>query len=364
MREVTALTVGDYLRDARRARADEQVTAEELSGGVSNMVLRVRCAASGGSTSEFVIKQARPQLRVAQTWLCSVERNWREIDFLRACARIATSSPACELCMESPRVLWEDRENYLFAMTAVPAESVTWKSRLLEFGAGIGDVEFRVARACGAWLGRLHGGSWRDVRLAREFGDRSLFDALRLDPYYRGVAAVHLDMAGAMESLIASVEENCVSLVHADFSPKNMLVRYGANGGEADDLALIDFETGHFGDPAFDVGFFLSHLALKTFYCAGKPRASAEMLQVGDAFYETYRVVMTAAVGEMEFASLMRRSMKHIGACALARLDGKSPVDYLCDHVIQDKVRRWARWLTIADVGEWDAARDSIARSA
>jgi 5-methylthioribose kinase len=47
-----------------------------------------------------------------------------------------------------------------------------------------------------------------------------------------------------------------LSLVHGDFSPKNIIIYQRR-------LKLLDHEVVHFGDPAFDVGFALTHLLSK-----------------------------------------------------------------------------------------------------
>src|SRR5690606_13316241 len=47
-----------------------------------------------------------------------------------------------------------------------------------------------------------------------------------------------------------------LTIVHGDYSPKNVLVR----GGK---LVLLDHEVIHWGDPAFDLGFSLTHLLSK-----------------------------------------------------------------------------------------------------
>ena len=154
-------------------------------------------------------------------------------------------------------MLFEDRENYAFAMTAAPLGHRSWKEQLLA-----GQFDETIAAACGQMLGRLHAGTWRDEDVAKQFGDREYFFALRVEPYYRRVAEVHADLTAAMDELICSLDENCCCLVHGDFSPKNLLVWRGPQS----DVMLIDCEVGHFGDPAFDLGFMLSHLTLKAVY--------------------------------------------------------------------------------------------------
>ncbi len=111
------------------------------------------------------------------------------------------------------------------------------------------------------------------TRFAEQIGDRTLFDELRVDPYYRTLAARRDPMPRRRSTrLIASLAAHPRSLVHADFSPKNLLVSAGG-------LMLVDFETGHYGDPAFDLGFFLSHLVLKACLQAPGTRRYLELTE-------------------------------------------------------------------------------------
>src|SRR5262249_5112994 len=143
-----------------------------------------------------------------------------------------------------------------------------------------------IASACGNALGTLHGRSWHDASLASQFNDRQFFEDLRIDPYYRQVARVLPEFSTEVNQLIDSVwhEQHC--LVHGDFSPKNLLVH-------ANRVTLIDFEVGHYGDPAFDLGFFLTHLMFKAFYNA--PRY-APFLNLIDAFWSRYSAAIMPLV--------------------------------------------------------------------
>jgi len=145
----------------------------------------------GVAGGDFVLKQARGQLRVEQPWFCSVERIWREVETLRVCQAVLSGEPEAlapgalgtsSFVATTPRVLWEDRENYAFAMTAAPSHRV-WKYDLL---AGVADE--RIAWACGNLLGRLHAGTWRNADVAQRLADKTFYNDLRIDPYYRRVA--------------------------------------------------------------------------------------------------------------------------------------------------------------------------------
>jgi len=200
-------------------------------------------------------------LRTPDPWYCGVERIWREVEVLRVCAELLdapdrSSAAGGTLVARTPRILHEDRENYAFAMSAAPEDHRVWKAGLLA-----GHADPTIAAACGRLLGRLHAGSWQNAEIRERLGDRTIFDELRLDPYYRTLARSFPGDAPHLERLIESVLAHRRSLVHADFSPKNLLVYSGG-------LLLVDFETGHYGDPAFDLGFFLSHLVLKAVYHA------------------------------------------------------------------------------------------------
>ncbi|MCH8046246.1 MAG: phosphotransferase [Planctomycetes bacterium] len=316
-----------YLRQTGRIGPEEKVRVYELLGGVSNVVLYVRRERS----DDFVLKQAREQLRVPEPWFCSVERIFREADVLRICERVlrppidGLGHESAYFTVSTPRILFEDREQYIMAMTSASPDHVVWKQELMT-----GRSDAGIVAACGHLLGRLHAGTWQDAAVAEQIGDQQVFDQLRIDPYYRHAANVREEFRPALERLIDSLSSHKLSLVHADFSPKNLLVF-------SDGLMMVDFETGHFGDPAFDVGFFLSHLMLKAFHFA--PKHLPYLLQT-EAFWPSYEAALMKTAGEAAFRDLVGRGILNFAGCALARLDGKSGIDYLDDEARRDQVRR------------------------
>lgn len=325
-------TTPDYLRQRGWLAPGQGCRVEELAGGVSNVVLRVQPLPEG---PPIVLKQARPQLRVAQRWECPVERIWREADVLRWCQRLlndacgahgpgASSEPggaslvlqAPPLPCRVPELLWEDRPHYVYAMSAAPSQARTYKQKLL---TGALDDAPCVARAAGWLLGTLHSRSWQHPGVGADLSDRQYFEALRVDPYYRRVQQVHPDRAAAIEDLIASLAKHRLCLVHGDYSPKNLLVA-------PDALWLIDFEVGHYGDPAFDLGFFLTHLVLKAVHAG--PAAESRLALVED-FWRAYMAQLKPRIGAAALNALHARTLGHLAGCLLARVDGKSPVEYL-----------------------------------
>lgn len=302
-----------YLGQRRPERGGWRIT--ELGGGVSNTVL---LAENGGC--RLVLKQALGKLRVQEDWFSDRGRIFREAAAMRA---LASHLPAGAV----PEVLFEDRENGIFAMTAAPPGSETWKSLLMA-----GDMQPGIARRAGAILAAMARASWRNAEWEARFGDQTVFDQLRLDPYYRTTASRHPGLSAHFERLMAASGERRVAIVHGDWSPKNFLVHNGL-------LTAIDFEVIHFGDPAFDSAFLLNHLLLKSFH---RPEWRASLAALGNLFWTTYREGLPAGADWIESATL-----QHLGCLMLARIDGKSPVEYLKDENIRGSVRRFATSLIL-----------------
>jgi 5-methylthioribose kinase len=343
MRELNSENTAAYLRETGRVPDAPEIQVRELSGGVSNVVLRVDVA----GRAPLVIKQCRERLRVAMEWRARLDRIWAERAALDVLAAILPPGTV-------PEVLFEDRPNYLFAMACAPDDSSTWKTHLME-----GRADPEIAARLGTILGTIHAEAPGHPELQRTLADTSLFDELRIDPYYRTIARLHPDLAPRIEALIASMEVPRAerTLVLGDFSPKNILVH--AHG-----LILLDFECAHAGDAAFDLGFFLSHLVLKAFRAelgerardgrpprGGRTGASRAFLELCQAFWRGYQ----DRTGFGPSSSRGRKTVSHLAACALARVDGKSPVEYL-DERVQHAVRDFARSVLGADSREWDFA--------
>jgi 5-methylthioribose kinase len=288
----------------------------ELGGGVSNTVLLVE---SPGR--RFVLKQALGKLRVHDDWFSDRERIFRESAALRWLAPHLEPGGV-------PEILFEDRENCLFAMSAAPADAQTWKSLLLR-----GEIDAAIAETIARMLATIVTKSWRDPESRRVFGDQTVFDQLRLDPYYRTTALRHPDLGPHFERLMRESSRRRVSLVHGDWSPKNFLVSAGA-------VMAIDFEVTHFGDPAFDSAFLLNHLLLKSFY---RPEWGGELARAALRFWDLYREGLPAECDWIEAATLA-----HLGGLLLARIDGKSPVEYISDPARREQVRTFARNLMLA----------------
>jgi 5-methylthioribose kinase len=209
-----------------------------------------------------------------------------------------------------------------------------------------GEADPAVAAALGTILATIHVEASRRPELGGTLADTSLFEELRIDPYYRTAARAHPAATPRIDELIASMDRpaNERTLVLGDFSPKNILVH--SRG-----LILLDFECGHTGDAAFDLGFFLSHLLLKTVHVGRHdPALRARFEELTLHFWAAYLERMSQ--GSWHPDQLLPRAVRHTAACLLARVDGKSPVEYL-DEAERALVRSLALEALAEPPGTW-----------
>lgn len=282
------------------AHPDEAARWTPLAGGVSSDLWRVDLPGRS-----LCVKRALARLRVAADWEAPVSRNAYEWAWMRFASRHRPDSV--------PELLAHDPEAGLFAMAYLPAGHYPmWKSQLLA-----GEVEVKTAAALGEMLGALHAASAGDPALAAEFATDDNFHALRIEPYLLATAAAHPGLADILRNLADRTAGTHLALVHGDVSPKNILV--GPSGP-----VLLDAECAWYGDPAFDLAFCVNHLLLKSLVVPGR---RAELLRSARALAQQY----VRQVDWEPRSALETRAASLLPALTLARVDGKSPVEYLTD---------------------------------
>lgn len=280
-----------------------------LAGGVSSDIWRVE----DGATC-FVVKRALPRLRVRDEWRADVSRNAVERDFLEWAGR--------KLPGAVPRVLFANPAAGYFGMEHLGAAFANWKRQLLE-----GVFETATAAAAGRLLGTLHARSAGDAALRRRFDTADNFYQLRLEPYLLTTGVRHPAWRAVFEAEARRLAATRECLVHGDFSPKNLLV------GPEGRLVLLDAEVAWYGDPAFDVAFLLNHLLLKRLHHAP---AGGPLRELIGAFRAAYGAARGAGPADFE-----ARTARLLLLLLLARVDGKSPVEYLAparQQVVRDFV--------------------------
>jgi aminoglycoside phosphotransferase (APT) family kinase protein len=305
---------GDLIAALRRmglADATASLRLTPLTGGVASDIVRV-----DGAGAPFVVKRALEKLRVKADWHAPVERNAYEVAWLKAAARAVPGA--------APPILGEDRESGLFAMAYLPADThPVWKTELLA-----GRVDPAFAAMVGERLGAIHRATAGDAAVAARFDTLHIFRPIRLDAYLGATAERHPALAQALIGLAERTAATRLALVHGDVSPKNILV--GPHGP-----VFLDAECAWYGDPAFDLAFCLNHLLLKGIV---RPDRAAALLGSFDALAGAYRrrVVWEPRDGLEERAAAL------LAALLLARIDGKSPVEYITRDEDKSRVRRIA----------------------
>jgi len=300
------------LRELQLA-GDETLLGEPLTGGVSSDIWRIETA-----RGPVCAKRALAQLRVAADWRAPIERNEYEARWMQVAQAAA---PGC-----TPRVLGQHAALGVLVMQWLPpGEHALWKAQLQQ-----GRAEPATAATVGRTLARIHAHAAAHAdELAPQFDSDAIFFDIRLEPYLLATAVRHPDLAGTLQHLVAQTQATKRTLVHGDVSPKNILV------GPAGPV-LLDAECAWWGDPAFDLAFCLNHLLLK---CLWTPSARHDFLASFSALAEAY----LAGVDWEPRADVEARAAALLPGLLLARVDGKSPVEYITLDAQRDTVRRAAR---------------------
>jgi 5-methylthioribose kinase len=303
--------LNEFLFRARLLKRGEKAVWTPLSGGVSSDIWRVSLPAQ-----TICVKRALANLKVEADWQAPTERNNYEWEWFKF---VHQNFPEIV-----PRPLAHDSELQMLAMEFLaPEKFKVWKIELLN---GEADAEF--AGKVGAYLGKIHAKSAFNKEIAETFATDNLFYALRIEPYLLAAAEKHAEAAPKIKEIAEKTLSAKIALVHGDVSPKNILI------GEKNPV-FLDAETAWFGDPAFDLAFCLNHFLLKK---AFRPEFSRGYENCFRSFSENYlNQVDWEPRDEIE-----ARTTRLLPILHLARIDGKSPVEYIKDEKLKNQIRQTA----------------------
>ncbi len=283
-----------YLR--QRGLLTGDATVETLTGGVSCIVLAV-----SNSQVDLVVKQALPELKTKAKWVADQRRAIVEARAMQVYHAVTPDSV--------PELIDCDPAEFTLTMSRLPRSCTNWKIDMLE-----GRIHPEMGRELGSILAKWHNKAAVSAEIRAEFMEDSLFEQLRVAPFYRAVAAVNPQLTSVINALIAEITQIKATLVHGDFSPKNIMATTGNHP------IVLDFEVAHTGNPVFDLAFLLAHLLCKVIRTEDK--AEKELLvATASQFLITYE--------ESSQLSVSKSLPRHIALIALARVEGVSPVNYL-----------------------------------
>jgi 5-methylthioribose kinase len=202
-----------------------------------------------------------------------------------------------------------DPEEFTLTMERLPRACTVWKSDLLD-----GVIKPSIGADLGSILATWHNFGADNKEARDAYMEDSLFDQLRVTPFYRAVAKVNPSLDNRIQELITEISTEKVTLVHGDFSPKNIMIS-GSNKP-----IVLDFEVMHTGNPVFDLGFVSAHLLCK--YLRTEDSTQRALLSdTAISFINSYAQTCNTEVAK----SLPH----HVAVIALARVEGVSPVNYL-----------------------------------
>ncbi|MFL5336979.1 MAG: phosphotransferase family protein [Geminicoccaceae bacterium] len=303
---------------------------EPLTGGVSSDIWRVDLP-----LGSVCVKRALARLRVKADWRAPVERSGYEAAWMRIARGVVPSA--------APELLFEDRAAGAVVMRYFPpADYRLWKDLLRA-----GEAEPGLAQAVGGRLASIHAATAGHPEVAAAFPTDAIFHDIRLEPYLIATSRAHPPLAPALRRLARRTATTKLALVHGDVSPKNILV--GPEGP-----LFLDAECAWYGDPAFDLAFCLNHLLLK---CLWTPAATPDFLACFDSLLRSY----LEGVRWEPRPALEARAAGLLPGRFLARIDGKSPVEYVTDMIDKERVRRTAGAFLLAPSETLAPLRDAWA---
>lgn len=274
-----------------------KVECKTLAGGVSSDIFLV-----SDGVNNLVVKQARKKLLVEDDWYADTARNRIEWEFAQYVQQFKPGAV--------PGILFVDEEHDFFVMEYLDESFSNWKEQLLE-----GNFDVKTARLAAGLMAGLHRYSTGNREAAEKFHSNAFFISLRTEPYLVTTGDRHPRFKAVFHNEAKRLENCKEALVHGDFSPKNLMAG-------PDKIVLLDHEVASYGDPSFDVAFLLNHLYLKLLYHADNHQNLPDL--AGVAWNRYSEKLHKEKAGELE-----PRIGKLLLLLMLARIDGKSPVEYL-----------------------------------
>ncbi len=276
---------------------DEEYKSKKITDGVSSDIWHVKT-----TNLEYCIKRALAKLTVKEDWFAPVDRNNFEARYFQSCKKIAPKS--------FPTLLGHDNKKFILAMEWFDNNKfIVWKKKLLNKSISLKD-----GKRIGKLLGEVHKYFYKKQKYKKLFLNDETFYAIRIEPYLVFTSKFYPELSNHYKSTIDYLLNNKSTVIHGDFSPKNILI--GKNFP-----VILDAETACWGNPVFDLAFFNNHLILKSILnnniCRGYIRLSKNFL---DSYLSNF--------SQINYKLFIKKFIILQALLILARVDGKSPVEY------------------------------------
>lgn len=315
-----------YLRERGLLKKESLASVHYCQGGVSCTVAYVEI-----DGKPMIIKQALGQLKTKETWLCDPNRMYIEYE---------SNKIYHELLPENaPETYFYDQGNYIYGREAVPDGCRMWKDDLME-----GILNKNIARKAVDTLITVHNHCRNDKDIEKKFEDKSIFYSLRIAPYIEFTVSKHPEIEDHARFVKNQMMESKITLVHGDYSPKNIML-------DGTGMKVLDYEVAHYGHPAFDLAFFSNHFILKAVKFTENAEKYLDLLdEIATRYLEAQQCMDRQKFEEIYVQTL--------AILMLARVDGKSPVEYLEDE--EDK-QELVRSLSISIIKQKMSAYHEVA---
>ena len=285
---------------------------EKLSGGVSSDIWKIT-----NENHIFCLKKAKKKLDVKEDWFVPIERNIYEYKWYNEVNKLIPNI--------APQVIYSDTKNFFFIMEYFDEMKFPlWKKELLK-----SKVNIKFSQSVAQNLSFIHLNSFNNNNLKSKFDTIKLFEDLRIDPYIRFTATIHDDIKNKLLDIANNLNNKKITLVHGDISPKNILINN-------DKPIFLDAECAWYGDPAFDFAFCINHLILK----------SIKLPKVKELLSKSFRILSDTYLMNVKWEDpklFEKRTILILSALMLARIDGKSPVEYINSNYEKQFVRSFAK---------------------
>jgi len=263
------------------------------------------------------LKKAKKKLDVKEDWFVPIERNIYEYKWYNEVNKLVPNI--------APQVIYSDTNNFFFIMEYFDEKKFPlWKKELFK-----SNININFSQSVAQNLSFIHLNTFNNSELKSKFDTIKLFEDLRIDPYIRFTATIHDDIKNKLLDIANNLNNKKITLVHGDISPKNILINN-------DKPIFLDAECAWYGDPAFDFAFCINHLILK----------SIKLPKVKDLLSKSFRILSDTYLMNVKWEDpklFEKRTILILSALMLARIDGKSPVEYINSNYEKQFIRSFAK---------------------